>query len=293
MFQTLGLQELYLGCFGIGFLMVAGSFLLTGGRHKVGNHRGPRLTHMRSGHGAGHSHTGANSARGARVAGSSGNGVRHGASTRAGHVRAGGHAKTGSGSHGQARGVTAKATSGRGADISGVAQKAGSELFINASREVETESNFTEQLYFSAMGVLNPMALALFIFFFGASGLIVTRYSPGLGATSGIPAGVAGLLMTMVIQNCLGWFASKLENSVVNLLDDAIGLVGEITVSIATGRTGEVMFVLNQGRRNYAAKALDPAAEIKRGAKVLIVDREEDLMFVQPFDELDIDESDR
>lgn len=158
--------------------------------------------------------------------------------------------------------------------------------FVNCSKKVkDSESDIVEKIFFSLMGVFNPMSLSTCLFFFGLSGLTLIRVSPGLSQASLLPACVLALILSVQMQKLLGLLAGKLESSALLSMEDAIGSLGEISVSIPEGRTGEVVFVLGQSKRNYSAKALDCETKIQRGTKVLIVDIEDNVVFVEPFDD--------
>jgi len=157
--------------------------------------------------------------------------------------------------------------------------------FVGCSKKVrDSESDIVEKIFFLLMGVFNPMSVSTCLFFFGLSGLTLTKVMPGLSQGSLLPAGVLGLILSVQMQKLLGMLAGKLESSALLSMEDAIGVLGEISVSIPSGRTGEVVFVLGQGKRNYSAKSNDGETAISRGAKVLIVDIEDNVVFVEPID---------
>ena len=66
---------------------------------------------------------------------------------------------------------------------------------------------------------------------------------------------------------------------------DAIGHVAEVSASIGQGGTGEVTYVIGTTRFNAAAKSASSSETIKRGSKVLIVEREGHLVYVEPYQE--------
>lgn len=85
------------------------------------------------------------------------------------------------------------------------------------------------------------------------------------------------------ILSTVGWVAEQL-NAPGNVfrLSDAVGQTAEITLSIPTGGTGELVVLLGKTRKYYAAKCKDSLLEIKRGSKVKIVDIAVNTMFVEP-----------
>lgn len=242
------IQDLYLGCFCFGSLFAALS-LLTGGRAR--------------GHHQSHSHMWRSAHSHSRV-------------TPA-------HSLKSPSVHHCAR------VSAQGVKTVADAHNTKGEAYINCgASKGETDKEPIEQAYFLLMGILNPMSISMAVFFFGASGLAILRYMPGFTPSlTYLPAATGAVLGTAVLQGALGWFADRLENSSTNSLADAIGTTGEVTVSIPVGKTGEVLFVLGQGRKNYSAKSFDPQKEIKRGTRVLIVNLENNVVYVDPIEELE------
>lgn len=291
----IGVQELYIGCFGVGFLLTAGSLVFSGGKAK-GSRGGGRGSAKVIGRGT--MRGGQTRSALGRVAAPKANltNVR-GAAVKSG-VRAPAKASAGASKvtmkSGTARGGKVNSTTNGGAGHSDAS--AGSEhlsqTYLNTTQSAETDNLYLEQAFFFLMGIINPMSIALMIFFFGATGLLILRYLPGIPTENLWPALVGALLASSVTQHLLGWIAAKVENPELHLSDDVVGSVGEISVTIQPGKLGEVVFVLGLGRKNYQAKAMDPNKQIKRGTRVLIIDFEDNIAWVEAEEDLYLDADD-
>lgn len=130
------------------------------------------------------------------------------------------------------------------------------------------------------------MSLATFVFFFGAAGLLILRQMPWLMVPSWQPASVVAVLITMQVQNLMSWIVAALDTCGSSTLEEAIGTIGEVSVSIPCGKTGEVVFVLGQKKRNYPARSsASTASDLKRGTRVVVTDIDNNIVFVERYDE--------
>ena len=107
-----------------------------------------------------------------------------------------------------------------------------------------------------------------------------------LGLVSLVPAVAVGLIMRNAIMMLLRWFVRQSHVSTTSRVEEAIGHAAEVCVSIQPGRTGEVTYVLGSKRYNMPAKSAIAESEYKRGAKVMIADVREGVVFVDPWQEL-------
>ncbi len=111
------------------------------------------------------------------------------------------------------------------------------------------------------------------------------RLLPFLGLLTLVPAAVVGLVSVIVMRNVFSYLTAKLNVSNTVKSTDAIGHVAEVSASIVQGGTGEVTYVIGTTRCNAAAKSASSSETIKRGSKVLIVEREGHLVYVEPYQE--------
>ncbi len=194
--------------------------------------------------------------------------------------------KSGSFRHGSQRSTTHQEIQGAVGDPGAAATEVKlAQPAVNAD-----SADRSEQLYFLILRLFNPLAMALFTFSFGAGGLVSLKYqiSP---VPSYVQACAVGLLFTWFVQKLMDWVISKLDTGTCDTVSDAIGMIAEVSVSIPSNGTGEVVLVLGQCRRNYPARAFDSYAELRRGSKVVIVENEGKIFFVESFDSVLLGES--
>lgn len=134
------------------------------------------------------------------------------------------------------------------------------------------------------MSWMSPTSMAIFLGFFGLIGLTVYK----LGLISIVPAIAAGLIMRNVTMVMLRWFVRNSHVSTTSRVEEAIGYEAQVCVSIQPGRTGEITYVLGSKRYNMPAKSETADLEYKRGAKVIISDIRDGVVFVQPWQEITI-----
>lgn len=134
------------------------------------------------------------------------------------------------------------------------------------------------------MSWISPASMAIFLAFFGLTGMAIFK----LGIISLVPAVVVGLIMRNTMMFLLRWFVSQSHVSTTSRVEEAIGHEAEVCVSIQPGRTGEVTYVLGSKRYNMPAKSNVAESVYKRGAKVMIADVREGVVFVDEWQGLTI-----
>lgn len=139
--------------------------------------------------------------------------------------------------------------------------------------------------YFQIMSVLNPTSISVFLGFVGLSGLAIKTAMPWLGLVSLVPAGVIGFVAVVIMRNVFAYLTARLNVSNTHRSGDAIGHIAEVSTPISAGGTGEVTYVIGTSRFNAAAKCSKPEEAVSRGSKVVIVEREGHLVFVEPYQE--------
>jgi hypothetical protein len=196
-----------------------------------------------------------------------------------GHVGGGhGHAGHETGGHGQAG-------HGQGGHDHGSGDEVANQLKeISKVTNVDGHSRAQTPALLRVMGWISPASMAIFLAFFGITGMAIFK----LGALSLVPAIAVGLIMRNATMMLLRWFVSQSHVSTTSRVEEAIGHAAEVCVSIQPGRTGEVTYVLGSKRYNMPAKSAVAENEYKRGAKVMIADVREGVVFVDPWQELTI-----
>jgi membrane protein implicated in regulation of membrane protease activity len=133
--------------------------------------------------------------------------------------------------------------------------------------------------------LLNPMTLAAFLAWFGGVGYLLSRFSTvwfvmGLGI-----AVLSGLTGAGVIY----LFLSRVLTSTDENLDpadyDMVGVLGQISMPIRAGGTGELIYSQAGTRRACGARA-DDNAIIERGTEVIVTRYENGIAYVRLWTEM-------
>lgn len=252
-----GIGELYLVSAGIGFVYLLASFLM-------GQIHGSGTTH--AGHAdvpthglavAPHGHTGGNLAdMGSPHAGA----IPH--AVTPGHTPAipgPAHA------HMDTTGLTADGGSPTGSSL------------------VYVFPRFASRAARTLFALLNPMTIAIFLAFFGLTGLMLLTVVPSWGAWSVLPALLSALLITKLIANLLGWMFVKMSVTNVIKVEELIGQVARVSVASKGNTIGQITYVVNGMRGTALAKPNKPDLELKRGDRVFIADIRHKVMYVEPW----------
>ncbi|HEY9867777.1 MAG TPA: hypothetical protein V6D08_01100 [Candidatus Obscuribacterales bacterium] len=139
--------------------------------------------------------------------------------------------------------------------------------------------------------ILSPMTIAVFLAFFGISGLLLAKLLPFLGPLTVPPAIIISLLITGQVLSLLRWMMFKMNVSSVVRVNELIGHPAEVLIPIQKGRVGEVTYVSGSTRLQAPAKPARPDMEFKRGAKVMISDIKDGVVYVEPWDDILLDNS--
>jgi membrane protein implicated in regulation of membrane protease activity len=130
------------------------------------------------------------------------------------------------------------------------------------------------------LSLLSPMALAMFLTFFGVFGLMFERMMPWLGFLTLIPAVLISLAISNLFKFAVRWLIVHGNVSTEAKAEDSVGQVGEIITPIKEGRVGEVTYVMGSKRYHAAARANKEGLEFKRGSKVIITEIKDHVVFV-------------
>lgn len=155
---------------------------------------------------------------------------------------------------------------------------------ISKAASVDVQSRSQAPMLLRVMSWISPASMAIFLAFFGITGMAVYK----LQALSLVPAILVGLIMRNATMMMLRWFVRQSHVSTTSRVEEAIGHLAEVCVSIQPGRTGEVTYVLGSKRYNMPAKSNEKESEYKRGSKVMIADVRDGVVFVDPWRELTI-----
>lgn len=131
--------------------------------------------------------------------------------------------------------------------------------------------------------LLNGSALMAFLTCFGAAGYVLVRVSDWALAAVLLGAAIGGSVGAVLVARFLGLVLageSEMDPDDYRLE----GTIGQITIGIPAGGTGEVVFSKVGARRSEAARALG-GTPIPRGTEVVITEYVEGKAIVQPWAE--------
>ncbi len=135
----------------------------------------------------------------------------------------------------------------------------------------------------SHLPLLNVSSLLAFLTAFGATGLILMRFSgwSALWATpvAILPGILADVLIALMLRKILA------GETVMRAIDYELeGTIGRVTVSIPAGGVGEVVFSKQGTRRSEAARSLG-SRPITYDSEVVIIEYDHGTALVQPYEE--------
>ncbi len=156
----------------------------------------------------------------------------------------------------------------------------GGHELVHAGEHVEQS---TTPHILSHLPLLNVSSLLAFLTAFGATGLILMRFSgwPALWATpvAIVPGILADVLIALMLRKILS------GETVMRAIDYELeGTIGRVTVSIPAGGVGEVVFSKQGTRRSEAARSLG-SRPITYDSEVVIIEYDHGTALVQPYEE--------
>jgi membrane protein implicated in regulation of membrane protease activity len=131
--------------------------------------------------------------------------------------------------------------------------------------------------------LFNPMMLAVFLFYFGLTGLILHFQLPMLGAIGLVPAVIVGFIATRVLSVVMHFLFAKTEISSLAVVEELIGTAATVTVPVTPGKVGEITYIVQSKRFTSPAKAFVPTSEFKKGSKVMISEIKDNVMYIEPW----------
>jgi membrane protein implicated in regulation of membrane protease activity len=289
------LGQLYLTCTFLGWGFIIACFALGqidhgGGGHSDGGHMGHDGIGGHAGgghgagHGAGHGHGNGHGTHG--VAREVARGVAEGAHGAHGlEAHGGGHVTHGPGGHGGHGGGHSNGHGSGHGHGHGHGQN-GDDAHTSVNPVVRPREN---KLFFTVISIISPMSLSLFAGFFGSVGFITWHYMPWLGYVTLIPAIVCGAMATEFLKRAMSTLVTKLNSSSLTKKAEAIGRIAEVNTPISDGRLGEVSYVIGTTRFNSSAKSANPEDSFVRGSKVMIIETEGPVVYVEPARDIDLE----
>jgi membrane protein implicated in regulation of membrane protease activity len=202
---------------------------------------------------SGHSHEGL---------GHSGSGADGGQGDAAGHDSADGLADHDTGSHGPLKGDRAP---------------------------VLEQQKHRNEIVNLILSLLSPSKLAMFLAFFGFSGLILQSAFSYLGNLSLAAALILGILGTRWLNILFNTFAQSSYASSEARVADMIGREAEVSVPVQDGRIGEILYVSHSKRFNFPARSSKVGQTFAKGSHVMISDYRDHIAYVEPWTDMELE----
>jgi hypothetical protein len=137
----------------------------------------------------------------------------------------------------------------------------------------------------TAISPVNPVTMAAFLAWFGATGYLLSRHSAVVSLAIVAAAVVAGLAGGAVVF----FFLTKVLISEKEALDpadfDMVGVLGRISIPIRESGTGEIIYSQAGTRRTCGARA-DQNCAIVKGTEVIVTRYEKGIAYVRLWSEM-------
>lgn len=127
------------------------------------------------------------------------------------------------------------------------------------------------------------MVLRCGITFFGAVGILLTKYSSFEAQVVMVLSVLIAFLLSVVVYFIYVRPMRNAESSIAFSQADLAGMVGEVLVPITKGGIGEVLIKVGAGYTNRMAASLD-GGTFQKGEKVVVVDIREGVLYVSSMD---------
>lgn len=140
-------------------------------------------------------------------------------------------------------------------------------------------------IFFAIAKIFSPLRIALILFLFGTFGIILSRLLPSFGIFIAVVSALLGLLVADRVLQLFGRLVRTMERSESYKKQDAIGLIGSLTVPIVEGGVGEITFVHGGSRTHGPARANVSTQSFDKASRVLISDFRDGVYLVESADD--------
>jgi len=130
---------------------------------------------------------------------------------------------------------------------------------------------------------MHPMTVVGGLTILGGAGILLTNYTSWEATYVLVVALVITLVSSILLYFVYIRPMRHAESSTGYSIQDLIGKVAEVSVSVPAVGFGEVIVRSGAGNANEIAASFDKI-EIERGAQVVIIDVKDGIVFVSPFD---------
>ena len=137
---------------------------------------------------------------------------------------------------------------------------------------------------FSLLNVFNPMAITLFLLWFGFFGYVLHNTTSLILPLALVLACIGGLIIAGLILNLLSRVFKDSEGATVQDVADRTGLVGKVNTTIRENGIGEIIYLSPGGmRKSIPARSID-GRRIERDQEVVVVNYQRGVAEVDTWD---------
>lgn len=173
---------------------------------------------------------------------------------------------------------------GAHAGHAGASDHAGS-ANAHAAVGTETPPAFLADLRSLVLGALNLYSILALLLFFGLLGYLLLNFSPVGAAVAVVLALIFGVVAALLVSSLMARLFLMGEASALTADSSQLeGRLGQISMPIRAGGTGEVVYAnLSGARTSVGARSADGEA-VSAGSEVVILRYEQGIAYVQPWD---------
>ncbi|NDI35122.1 NfeD family protein [Chengkuizengella sediminis] len=130
---------------------------------------------------------------------------------------------------------------------------------------------------------LEPVTLVGGLTIFGGSGILLTQYTSLHMPAIIILSVCAAILMSILVYFLYVKPMKNTENSISHSIQDYVGKIGEVTITIPKNGYGEVLIKIGASQINEIAASYDGEV-IKEGTKIVVIEVKDSTLYVSNFD---------
>ena len=137
----------------------------------------------------------------------------------------------------------------------------------------------------SSFGIFNPMTISVFLAWFGGTGYLLVHLRHIWVFAGLVFSTLSGLVGAGVVFVFAAKYFMAHESSLDPMDFEMVGVLGQVSGSIRSRGTGEIIFVQEGARKACAARS-EEGEEIRRGEEVVVTRFDQGVAYVRRWSEL-------
>lgn len=151
---------------------------------------------------------------------------------------------------------------------------------VNSQNNTQSKHPIFAMVGNCVLTLLNPMAITLFLSGFGLVGSLICVIQPNLVGISLLPAVISGILLNILVFNCITWMHENMQVNSVTDVNNLIGIIAKVTVPIGMGKVGEVSYNASGIRQARRARLIEGYGSVEKSKAVIICGVDGDILLV-------------